>query len=853
MANFRNRFVVAPLVAALSLSGCESMGPRAARKLPLPANLAVETNKGLDAPMPTQSEPLTQQATRPPEFYPSSGGVLGEGPSEPLPPRKDGKYTLNFDDADLAEVAKTILGDTLKVNYILSPKVTGKISLQTTRPLADDELIPTLEMLLKMNGAVLIKDGPLYKIEPDASAVVDAPGPRVGGALPTGYQMRIVPLKYVGVQEMQKVIEPMMPPKSVIRADEVRNILVVAGSSDEVAGVLETIRMFDVDFMRGMSVALFPLKNVEAPTIVEELDKVLGDTHKGPLAGLLRLLPIERLNAVLAVTPQPRYLQEVETWIERLDRYNSARAGGVHVYRVQNVDATELANTLSAIFGTGGNSGGGRGRGSLSPGSRGAEVGGGGLFSGGGSSSGSGSSSFGDDSSSSSGSLGGGGFGSNSGGIGGSSGGGFGNSSSGGIGGSSGGLGGSSGGIGGGGRSSFGSSGSRSGGIGGGGGGFSGGGAFGTRSGAGGGGGRGRGGAAAADLGNVRIVADPSNNALIIIAKAQEFKEIEAVVKELDQVPLQVLIDATIAEINLTDDLSYGLSWFIQHGINGSAGDGALGTGNTGGTNGIDLINLAKDVGANLGTGGFTYAFSPNSGRDFKVVLTTLAKERKVNFLSTPSLMVLNNQEANIKVGDSVPVQTGSFQSTLTANTGISSSISYRDTGVILNIRPRVNAGGLVLMDIEQAVDNVGSSTATANTAVQNNTPTFQQRQIKSSVAVANGDTLVLGGLIRENVTFDQGGIPVLYKIPYIGSLFGTKTTNNTRTELVVLITPRVVESRAKSRDITNEFRRKLSGLYEADTDPGAVSTPPPVRPTPRPTVVRPRGAVSAPIPTANE
>jgi general secretion pathway protein D len=819
-----HRTAAAVALAALGLSGCEHMGPDPAKKMQLPANLAIERAKNIEA-LPMQTEPLAATPPRPPEYYPATGSLVGSagraevatstaaGPAGKGGGRKEGKYTLNFDDADLSEVAKTILDETLKINYVLSPKVTGKVTLQTTRPLAEDELIPTLEMLLRMNGAVLIRDHDMYRIVPDATALVDAPGPHLGGAsqagMPPGYQLRVVPLRYAGVQEMQKVIEPLMPPKAVVRADVPRNMLMLAGTPEELEGVLETIRLFDVDFMRGMSVGVFPLKNVEPATVAEELDKVLGDTNKGPLAGMVRIMPIERLNAILVVTPQPRYLDEVETWIERLDRYTTNRAGGIHVYRVQNVDAMELANTLSNIFGTGG--GGGRGRPSLSPGSQGSQIGGGGSYGSGGgggafgSSGGSGggglTSSSGDmDSGSSlnggsgsssgfgsSGSMGGGGMGSSGGGMG---------SSSGSMGSSSG-LGGSSGSSTSGGRGSFG--------------GGSGGGGFGGGIGRGssGGGQRGRG-SMATDLGNVRIVADPSNNALIITARAQDYKEIEAIIKDLDVLPLQVLIDATIAEVLLTDNLKYGIKWYFQEGSQAQSLLGSL-TEST-------AANALADIGK-------SYAFQYSvvaAGKDVRILLSAQADKNKINVLSSPSLMVLNNQEASIKVGDQVPILTGQYGNfTGSGSTGgiinnnpvysSYNSVQYRDTGVLLNIKPRVNAGGLVIMDIAQAVDDVKQQTS-GNI----DSPTITQRQIKSSVAVANGETLVLGGLIKENATNTRSGIPLLYDLPLIGDLFGQTTKKIDRTELVILLTPRVINSQIKGREITNEFRRKLSGLYES-------------------------------------
>ncbi len=772
MRKTTNRFVVAPMVLALGFSGCEYLKPSAIKPGILPANL---TTPGPDAEpetIPLQTEPLAQEPPRPPEYYPPSGSVVGPGAPIEKPARKEGKYTLNFDDADLGEVAKVMLGDMLKVNYVLSPKVAGKVSLQTARPLSDDELVPTLEMLLKMNGAVLIRDKGLYRIEPDATAPINAPGARLGvpgQPLPAGYQLRVVPLRYVGVQEMQKVLEPIMPPKAVIRADEARNILMLAGTGEELEGVLDTIRIFDVDFMRGMSVGLYPLRNVEPATIVEELDKVLGDTAKGPLAGVIRLLPIERLNAVLAVTPQPRYLDEVEMWVERLDRYSSTRVGGIHVYRVQNVDAVELAQTLSGIFGETGAQRRTAGP-SLSPGMTGTEIGAFGAASGEGVQDGS---SFGGTPGTSRSASG----------LGNAAGGDtFGGTTAGGV--------------------------RRSGGLG-----------TASRTGMGTGissGIRGRGmngaqrarGPAVSEIGGMRIVADPANNALIITAKAQEYKEIEAVIKELDRVPLQVLIDASIVELSLEGQLRYGLQWLFNQG------SGAYALGSTG-----DLTANALSTAAAAAGGGFSYALV-NSAKDIRIVLNALASENKVNVISSPSLMVLNNQEAQINVGDTVPLATA--QTTGLAGVGvgnqptITSSFQYVDTGVILHVRPRVNAGGLVTLDITQEVSTPRPTTV-------GNTDTFiiSKRSIESAVAVASGGTIALGGLIRDNQTEDLTGIPFLSKIPFIGSLFGTTTRNRTRTELVVLLTPRVVQERKDMGPITNEFKRRLTGLYEETGRPG--------------------------------
>jgi len=582
-------------------------------------------------------------------------------------------------------------------------------------------------------------------------------------------------------------------------------MLWLAGSSEELSSVLDTIQLFDADFMRGMSVGIFPLANVEPALVGMEIEKILGDTAKGPLAGLVRIMPIDRLNAIMAITPQPRYLEEISNWVSRLDRYNPRRMGSIHVYRLQNVDAVELAKTLSNIFGGGGGSGS---RASLRPGFQDSTVGASSATTPAGGGSGF-TSASGDLGSSTSGDLGmgsslgslGSSMGPNYGGSSGSSG--FGGSSSGGLGGSS------SSGFGGGSGSGFGGSsgggfgGSSSGGLGG----------SGSSGGFGGGIGRGTGrgqSSTATNIGNIRIVADPANNALIVTAKAQEYKEIEAVIKELDVLPLQVLIDATIAEVVLTDDLKYGIKWYFQQGSNAEGLSSVIGR------------NTMDNVTEGLKAYAFSYSLVA-AGKDVRLLLQAQADKGKVNMLSSPSVMVLNNQEASMRVGDQVPILTGQYgnftggSTTITGNPVYSSfnSVQYRDTGVLLNVKPRVNAGGLVNMDIIQTVSNVAPKPAndTSNIA----SPTIAQRQIKSNVAVQDGETLVLGGLIRENTSNAKSGIPLLYELPVIGDLFGSTTMKSERTELVVLLTPRIVDNQVKGREISNEFRRKLTGLY----DPG--------------------------------
>ena len=264
-------------------------------------------------------------------------------------PRGAGSYSLNFDDADLGEVAKVILSDILGQNYVLSPKVAGKVTLQTTDALTKEELLPTLEMLLQMNNAALIKDGRTYRIEPAADALysADVSGAGLGRA---GYQLKVIPLKNVAVEDIAAILKPLVHEKTVLNVDGARNILFASGTADEMARVMDLVKTFDVDVLKGRSFGLFPLAHVDPGEIIDELEAVFNTKSSGEDTGFFQFIEIERLNAVLAITHQARYLKDIENWVIRLDRANTATGGGVNVYKVQHADAEELASTLNEIF-----------------------------------------------------------------------------------------------------------------------------------------------------------------------------------------------------------------------------------------------------------------------------------------------------------------------------------------------------------------------------------------------------------------------------------------------------------------------------------------------------------------------
>lgn len=299
----------------------------------------------------------------------------------------------------------------------------------------------------------------------------------------------------------------------------------------------------------------------------------------------------------------------------------------------------------------------------------------------------------------------------------------------------------------------------------------------------------------------VRVVADEENNALMIFSTGMQYKTIKAALEKLDIPPTQVLIQASIVEVTLSDQLQYGLEWTFNNQLGGSqyGGVGVLSDGefNFGGGDG-PLAQLAN---------GFAYTVTGGSN-DIVAVLKALASESLLNVLSTPSVMVLDNNEASINVGQQVPINAGTV---VTDGGNTINNISYRDTGVLLTVKPSVNAGGLVTLDVDQQITDVGEIDPATDNRL------FLDRSITSRVAVRSGESVVLGGLIRENASQAEDGVPWLYKAPLIGPLFGTTTQTRSRTELLVIITPRALYNDEQLRQTSEEMRDQLRNFELID------------------------------------
>ncbi len=720
------------------------------------------------APASAASAPAADDApAAEPRILRGNDRVLGPAPR--VAPITGPATALRFEEAPITEVVHTVFGEIVKADYVIHPPVSGAITLSTRAAIPPDQILLLLEATLQANGVVLARDSRgIYHIgKPDVLRGIVSPPRRVGsGPLPPGYGTVIVPLQFVGAAEMAEILRPVAPGEAIVRTDTLRNVLILAGTRTQIEGWLELVSTFDVDLLKGMSVGVFPLKYASVSEVQAALRMMTSSPaastpagaaaapgagtgaaaaaaqaasparlpESNPLYGAVRILPIERLNSILVVTPRAAYLDQARAWIERLDRpSDNGNDVQLFVYPVQNGSARHLATVLNGIFGAEGGRTAASGATGVTPGV-GASTG----------------STFGTGRQRIGSAFGGGGGAFSSGAFG------SGSMGSGAFGGSS--------------SSAFG-------------------GARGNESAQ-------PGVTTVASGPGIRIVADEINNAILIYGSRAEYNRIEASLRRLDIAPVQVLIEATIIEVTLSDELKYGLQWFFQDKLR----DGWKGTG--------VLSDVAGGSRLALPGAGFSYSVLNPFG-DIRAVLNALADKSLIKVISSPSLMVLDNHPAGIIVGNQQPVETGSSVS----DSGvISTSIQYKDTGVALNVIPSVNAGNIVTMDIIQSVTDVGDPD------IATSQRPFMQRQISSKVAVRSNETLVLGGLIRDNDTNGRAGVPVLHDLPVLGHLFGSTSRMRERTELIVVITPRVVRSDQDVRDVSDELRERMKSLATFDS-----------------------------------
>jgi general secretion pathway protein D len=759
------------------------------------------------APLPA-AQPAAQVAGQPPVLQapnilisPKMGSDEEEQSTEPRVMRGTDKLlnidkstpitggapvSFRFEEAPVAEVVRTVMGDILKIDYVMHPPLQGTVTLTTPKPIDPDKAVFLLEAALQANGLAMVRDArgtyQVGKPEVLRSLVGNVRIAGAPGSMAPGYGVIVVPLQYIGATEMSNILKPIIPAEALIKVDTVRNVLIMQGTRTQSEGWMEMVKTFDVDLLKGMSVGIYPLKHASIEEVSAALQMVNGGggqaaqgqgaaasagiaggaasaaaqrrpgqatgaaasgsgnnqlsgnaaaaaallTSLGdsnPLFGALRVLPIPRLNALMVITPRASYLDEAERWIRRLD---VPGYGGsepeLYVYRVQNGNAKYLAQVLNGIFG-GQQGAAGNMTSGVAPGLNGVNNNNNRL--------GGGFNNFGSTTGFSS------GFGNNN-------------------------------------ANRFGNTGNA----------------------------QQQGGTptiTATAIGDIRVVADEFNNTILVWSTGSQFRKIEASLKRLDVAPIQVLIEASIIEVTLNDNLAYGVEWLFRNsGIGGRnfSGTGSLGT-----------LNNTTTSPVAAAAGNFTYSLF-NSGGDLAARLSAVAGQGQVKMLSSPSVMVMDNHPASISVGEQIPVK---VSSTITSTSFLSDNYQLKDTGVILNVTPSVNSGNMVSLQIDQSViDDAGLDAASQQTK-------FSNRQLTSKLAVRSGESIVMGGLIRDRTENNDSGIPLLKDIPIIGKAFSTTNRNSRRTELLLVMTPRVVRTDVDVREVSEELRDRLRGLNDDD------------------------------------
>jgi general secretion pathway protein D len=583
----------------------------------------------------------------------------------------------------------------------------------------------------------MVYEGNLWKIVPQTAALRGNVTPQLGNstrALPQGYSVQIVPLKYIGVRDMLHILEPFARDAQAIRGDDVRNLLILSGTEVELRHLLETIDMFDIDWMSGMSAGVFTLQNADVKSVSQELDKVIGNRDTSPFTGILRIIPIERMNALLVISPNPVYIEQAKKWIERLDS-GSGEGTRFYVYNLQNQRAEHVGPLLQQAFTGRTTQATTAGPPTLAPGTPAGQI-------------------VSPPSFQTQPTI-------------------VPNTPA----------------------ASAAPAAAAAAGA-----------AVGAAAGArlvGGGDGVGV-------VRNIQVVADKDQNTVLIVATPSEYSIIEQALKKLDVASRQVMIEVTIAEVKLTDTLTFGVDWIFKGAAPSGRGSGGLFQ--SGGFNPAPVVPVpttgagAVAAGLSVAAQGFSYLINnANFPGGVQAALHLLDTYGNTKVIANPHIAALDNQKATIKAGNRIPVS----QQTIVGNVSnaVTTTSQYIDTGVLLQVTPHINDGGLVTLDVQAEVSSPGTPD------VAGGAPPIDTRSVQTLLSVPSGQTMVMGGLIQETKGNANKGLPLLNRIPILGGLFGSETLTNDRSELVLFITPRVVSDSVDYSRVIEDLRRKMERL----------------------------------------
>jgi len=666
------------------------------------------------APVPAgtgpASAPVPQQPVTPPPGTPAGAQApqpMGpQAPAQPAPAPPSG-VTFRLENADLLQFINLVAAQ-LRMNYVIDPAVKGTVTISTAGDLRREDLFPILQAVLKINGATAIQSGNFYRIVPLGQAAkipVEVSSDSSGKPLPPDDRvvMRIIPLGFVLAGDMAKLLTPFLSDGGQVAVHESANVLILLDTSLNVKRLVDILQQFDSMTFAREHFRLVPIQNNVASGLIPELESIFAAYALSDKTTPIRFIPLDRINSLLVVTPEPAAFEEVEKWIQKLDQPAPPSGVQTFIYRVQNSEASYLQGLLTSTEHP---------------------------------------------------------------------------AESGGVGAGPGGATGVMGGPGAAGTPGTPAAALQQ---------------AGTLQPAGPASGGPESGRTTAE--GVHITTDPVNNSLIIQCTPQQYAEIVKTLKQLDVIPRQVMIEARVYEVDLTGALTFGLSYFLQQRSNAYK------------------QGLVSFTGTNALQGSAGMLIGQT--RELMGFLNASENRSRVKVLSAPTVLATDNSQAKINVGTTVPTLTS--QGIISgvqagASSVFTNTVQNIETGIIMTVKPRITSTGLVTMSINQEVSSPIAPLAGA--AIQS--PSISKRSITTSAVVGDGETIALGGLISDNVTYSYNRIPLLGDIPGLGALFGSTTYNRQKQELIVLLTPHIIKTTAEARDDTRDLRDSLSDLKQS-------------------------------------
>ena len=743
-------------------------------------------------PAPAPAAPAPPPAV---QTAPAQPAQTPPAPQQALPAPGPSEREFMFEDVSLSEMIDT-LAKRLKINYILDKRVVGTVTIHTYGEVKPVDYMPLLMTILRINQATMVKVGDLYRIVPTA-AVSALPIDPVTNAdpktMPEDERMvlNLVFLKYATASEIEKLIHPFLGEGGNDSVYEPANLLLIQDNSRNMKRTMELIGMFDSDTFAGQRVRLFDVNNSRPGDLVKDLDNVFKAYSLSEKNAAVHFIPVDRINTIIAVAPNPGIFTQVKAWIDKLDIPVKVTAGSVnnYVYRLKYGNAINVAMAIMALYsgnpmaliGMAASANSSMYAAGIGMNGTGAMGGGGGMGIGG---------------------LGmgyGGGYGSGGYGMGGYGMGGYG------MGGYGGGYG-----MGGYGAGGYGAGGYGMGGYGAG--------AAQTPTSP-----LGATGAAAAAQGRTdltgsylgnnpsgmgmppnmpHVIPNPFDNTLLIQGTAQDYEQLKSLLLQLDVAPRQVLIEAKIYEVDLTNNFAMGVESALQQ----KTQNPTQYSGGPGGTIGASRVLAATGGAAGLS---LTTGLLVSQSKELLALITANENRSKSKLVSAPSIIATDSVAATMNVGSEDPVLTsqgiaGGVQSG--GSSVFTNTVTNQSSGITLSILAHVNSSGVVTMVINQQVSAPIAPSASA--AIQS--PSFSNRSFSTQVTVQDGDMIAIGGAIQETHTESSGGIPILDRIPFIGAAFGAKNVTTDRKELIVFMTPRVIYDTTQILDATEEIKTNL-------------------------------------------